>query len=135
MLTDYCKNTLHTSFAYDKERILGRNSIIFRFQHPISFFVYQTKFVTFVVMYYAMSIVEYISFCTSDIWNVQVNNDISFGIDEFYLAVVIYRSQAIRKHPCVLVLRLDSYLTCQHIEVATSIAVTITDKRVIPQWF
>ena len=44
-------------------------------------------------MYYAMSIVEYISFCTSDIWNVQVNNNISFGIDEFYHSIVIYGSQ------------------------------------------
>ena len=86
-------------------------------------------------MYYAMSIVEYISFCTSDVWNIQVNNNISIGIDEFYHSIVIYGSQTIREYPCVLVLRLDSYFTRQHIELTTSIAVTITDKRVVPQWF
>ena len=43
-------------------------------------------------MYYAMPIVEYISFRASDIWYVQVYNHFAFGINEFYHSVVIYGS-------------------------------------------
>ena len=91
------------------------------------------ELVAAVAVEHTMAVMEHISVSPRDVRNFKIYGHIAFGINKLYPAIVVNRCQSVGKHPCMFILRFDSQLSREQVEIAATVAIAVAHQRVVAQ--